>query len=141
MLSIPRAGSNYFRFIQEKKLPGADIAEGLTYKIDPKRTKYGLFLGQAHRRVGEETYPYNIKPQDMVRHGFVFGQTGRGKSFFVFNLLTQLIKYYSDIKFMILDPKGEYARLFAKREDVVVFIIDSEVAPLGINIFKIIEDV
>jgi len=141
LMSIPRSGNNYFRLVKEKYIPGAEIIESLSYKINTNRTKHGLYLGHQHRNITGESYPYHIKPQDLVRHGFVFGQTGRGKSFFVFNLLIQLMKYYSDIKFMILDPKGEYARLFADREDVTVFIIDSEVAPLGINIFKILENV
>ncbi len=141
IMSVPRAGRNFFRLIQEKFIPGSNIIEGLSYKIPIDRTKHGLYLGEIYQKVSGKSYPFYIKPQDLVRHAFVFGQTGRGKSFFVYHLLTQLIEFYPDIKALILDPKGEYARLFAKREDTIVFIIDSKVAPLGINIFKILEDV
>ncbi|MHA1364931.1 MAG: ATP-binding protein [Candidatus Heimdallarchaeota archaeon] len=141
VMSIPRSGRNFFRLLSEVKIPGAKITEGLTYKIDTRRTKRGLYLGESFRKLDEETYPLFIKLQDLIRHAFIFGQTGRGKSFFVYNLLSQIQKFYHDIKFLILDPKGEYGRLFGRKEDTKILIAGSEIAPLGINIFKLLEDV
>jgi len=141
VMSIPRSGRNYFRLLSEGKIPGAKIIEGFTYKIDTRRTKHGMHLGDIFYKVGETQYPYFIKPRDLVRHLFIYGQTGRGKSFFIYNLLAQLVKLYTDIPILICDPKGEYGRLLCEREDTIVFSIGSEVNPIGINIFKITDNI
>lgn len=141
IMSIPRSGKNYFALMRERFIPGTDFLEGNAYKIPTERTKYGLHLGEIFRKISERSYPYYIKPQDLLTHVFIYGPTESGKSFFVYSLLSHINKFYPDINFIVLDPKGEYARLFVKKEDVIVFIIDSQVAPLGINIFKLLDDV
>ncbi len=138
-MSIPRSGKNYFRLIKEKYIPGTEIVEGTSYKIPIERTIGDWYLGKVYRKIGQESYPYYLTPNVLTRQGLVVGQTGRGKTFFIYNLLKQIYKHNPDIHSVIFDLKGgEYTRLFAK--DAVVFIPGSEMNPLGINIFRINED-
>ncbi len=137
-MSIPRSGRNYFRLIKEKFIPGIEIMEGSSYKIPIERTIGDWYLGKVYRMLGQESYPYYITPNILNQQGLLIGQTGRGKTFFMYKLLEQMNKFNPEIHCCIFDLKGgEYSRFFAKKS--LVLIPGSEEAPLGINIFRINE--
>jgi hypothetical protein len=74
--------------------------------------------------------------KDLSRHMAVFGMTGEGKSRFIFNLLKQF--YDNNVKFLIIDPKGEYLYpIHSFCDDFIYLKPGSDQFPWGINIFQI----
>jgi len=71
-----------------------------------------------------ETFLFNLE---------IIGMIGRGKTYLVASIIEQLLEI--DIGCIILDLKGEYARLFINEPNVVVYTIGGP-APLGINLFE-----
>ncbi len=74
--------------------------------------------------------------KDLSRHMAVFGMTGEGKSRFIFNLIRQF--HENHVKFLIIDPKGEYLYPIQSFCDDFIYIKPgSEQFPWGINLFQI----
>jgi hypothetical protein len=66
----------------------------------------------------------------------VFGMTGEGKSRFIFSLIKEF--YQKDVKFLIVDPKGEYIYpIQSFCNDFIYIKPGSETFPWGINIFQV----
>ena len=98
----------------------------------------GLFLGiNIHR--GNET-PVRILDEDRLRHFYILGQTGTGKSVALKNMIQQDIENGEGVCFV--DPHGEdlediLTRIPQNRmDDVIVFDPSDLQRPLGINMLE-----
>jgi len=80
--------------------------------------------------------PALLAGKDLSRHMAVFGMTGEGKSRFIFSLIKEF--YQKDVKFLIVDPKGEYIYpIQSFCNDFIYIKPGSETFPWGINIFQV----
>lgn len=78
-------------------------------------------------------YPFRVKRNELLRHVFILGPTGTGKSTLLLNLLVQI--QAAGIPFMAFDFKRNYRCLLRAQgsENVIVFTVGRNTAPLSIN--------
>lgn len=83
-----------------------------------------------------------IKDQDRLRHMYILGQTGSGKSFFLFSQILQDI--YRGKGVCVLDPHGPDIENLLKKipphreKDVIYFNAADFERPIGINVLQIL---
>jgi hypothetical protein len=89
---------------------------------------------------GLDAYPWRIRRSELLRHVFLLGPTGTGKSTFILGLLLQLLA--DSRNFMVFDFKRNYRCLLHGVEGIfraprgrrlVVFTVGRDVAPLSLN--------
>jgi len=89
---------------------------------------------------GLDAYPWRIRRSELLRHLFLLGPTGTGKSTFILGLLQQLLA--DSQNFMVFDFKRNYRCLLHAAEGIfhapcgqrlVVFTVGRDVAPLALN--------
>lgn len=82
---------------------------------------------------GMAPYPVRIRRNELLRHVFILGPTGTGKSTLLLNLLVQILQ--RGVPFMVFDFKRNYRTLLRARgyEDVVVFTVGRTAASLQLN--------
>lgn len=78
-------------------------------------------------------YPFRVRRNELLRHIFILGPTGTGKSTLLLNLLVQI--QAAHIPFMVFDFKRNYRCLLHAdgNEALVVFTVGRNTAPLAIN--------
>lgn len=78
-------------------------------------------------------YPFRVKRNELLRHVFILGPTGTGKSTLLLNLLVQVLA--AGVPFMVFDFKRNYRSLLAAahHDDLVVFTVGRDTAPLQMN--------
>lgn len=82
---------------------------------------------------GITPYPARIRRNELLRHTFILGPTGTGKSTLLLNLLTQILA--AGVPFMVFDFKRNYRTLLCApgHDDLVVFTVGRATAPLQLN--------
>ncbi|MFX1474413.1 MAG: ATP-binding protein [Promethearchaeota archaeon] len=99
------------------------------FELPPRRkSQIDLFKAMKGKRV---LYPVGIDLEHLTTHMIVAGQTGKGKTRFVANLIKQ-IKNHTDVGITIFDWKGEYRGIID-----TVYRIGLEECPLKINLFEV----
>ncbi|MBD3189945.1 MAG: DUF87 domain-containing protein [Candidatus Heimdallarchaeota archaeon] len=125
-------------FSLKTNLPSSSI-EIDDYRYEVMRTKQGRwFIGNQYYSPQIQT-PFYLDPCDLNQQALVCGPTGRGKSYFILELLACQRKHNPEIHFLLFDLKGEYVRFFGKDPSTLIIIPGSKEAPLGLNIFQIDE--
>ena len=78
-------------------------------------------------------YPFRVRRNELLRHVFILGPTGTGKSTLLLNLLVQI--QAARIPFMVFDFKRNYRCLLRATgsESLIVFTVGRNTAPLSIN--------
>ncbi|MBV8518808.1 MAG: ATP-binding protein [Acidobacteria bacterium] len=78
-------------------------------------------------------YPFRVKRNELLRHIFILGPTGTGKSTLLLGLLVQI--QAARIPFMVFDFKRNYRCLLRAtgNESLAVFTVGRNTAPLSIN--------
>lgn len=111
-----------------------------------KKTKPCLALATGHKLIlGENIHqgkrtPVSLSPEQRLRHMYVIGATGTGKSTLLFNLINQDIQSGSGIA--VLDPHGDLIEKILgsvpeNRVDDVILIDPSDTDhPVGLNILS-----
>ena len=95
-----------------------------------------LHLGTEHAYGGARR-PFSVPTDTLLRHAFVIGQTGVGKTTFLLNLLGQLIEQGAGVGF--LDPHGHAAEALLeliprRRTRGVVYLRPTDIGrPIGMN--------
>lgn len=91
-----------------------------------------VFMGWVHYN-NKDMYPFGIKPMELVQHTSLVGRTGSGKSNAGYLLASNLTK--SGIPWLCLDWKQSWRRLrnIPHLQDLRVYTIGRNVAPLRIN--------
>jgi hypothetical protein len=82
---------------------------------------------------GIPPYPFRVGRNELLRHVFILGPTGTGKSTLLLGILVQLLA--ARVPFMIFDFKRNYRCLLraSGSPDLVVFSVGRKTAPLAIN--------
>lgn len=113
-------------------MPGAET------KGHDGKTKRNLFLGtNKHRNIDTPIY---VTPEDRLRHFYVIGQTGTGKSTMLRNMIIQDIKNGDGVCF--IDPHGSdvqdiLAHIPKERyEDVIYFDPSHTDRPMALNMLE-----
>lgn len=128
-----------FHFPDQGNIPTTQLERQLSKQVDGPRNisdegvtlGYNIFRG-AKKRI-------NIAPEDRLRHMYVIGQTGTGKSQFIFNLAVQ--DMLNGEGFAYIDPHGDDAvKLLGmvpkeRAEDIIYFCPADMDYPLGLNLF------
>lgn len=99
----------------------------------------GLKLGEnIYRGVRKDVF---IKDKDRLRHTYILGRTGTGKSAFLFSLILQDIKNGHGV--CVLDPHGDLAESLLyhipreRADDVIYFDPGGDLEmPMGLNLFE-----
>src|SRR5207244_11955223 len=78
-------------------------------------------------------YPFRVRRNELLRHVFILGPTGTGKSTLLLNLLVQI--QAAGIPFMVFDFKRNYRCLLraARSDQLIVFTVGRKRAPLAIH--------
>lgn len=103
----------------------------------------GIWLGSANFR-GLSKDVYIKQGEDRMRHVYVVGQTGSGKSFVLQNMAIQ--DAYNGDGFAVIDPHGSMAEFVLERipheraEDVIYFNPSDYDRPLGLNIMDFYDE-
>lgn len=114
--------------LPQQAQPGVCRKYSAEFEVPPERlTEIALFKAMKNDRV---LYPVGIDLYHLTTHMVVVGQTGKGKTRFVGNLLQQVQKH-PDVGITILDWKGEYRSLMN-----TVYAVGTEDCPLRINLFE-----
>lgn len=113
-------------------MPGAET------KAYDGKTKQNLFLGtNKHRNINTPIY---VTPEDRLRHFYVIGQTGTGKSTMLRNMIIQDIKNGDGVCF--IDPHGSdvqdiLAHIPKERYEDVIYFDPSHVdRPMSLNMLE-----
>lgn len=98
-----------------------------------------LVLGNKHAWAGARR-TFEIGVEDLLRHAYLIGQTGTGKSTTLYNIAVQLIAAGEGVAF--IDPHGEEAEALLdaipsqRIRDVVYFNPQDEAHPIGVNLLE-----
>lgn len=137
-LTVDEAANLYHLPVQPRRHP--HIVSESTTLLPPPQTisHHGLFLGAAFYRGRYQ--PIYLSEQDRLRHVYLIGQTGTGKSTLFQSAILQDIMRGEGCCF--IDPHGEacewiLARIPAKRmSDVVLFDPGDSHGTLGLNLLE-----
>ncbi len=114
---------------------GTEVAPSTEFELPPE-LKGEIELGTVLTQAGQTAHQARIPLDVLVKHLFLTGMTGSGKTTSCFNLLMQL--YQLGIPFLIIEPvKSEYRTLLTAVQSLQVFTLgDEETAPFRLNIFE-----
>ena len=105
------------------------------YEYDPKRIVYFGATDARNKRI-----PFGIRAEDRMRHMYVIGKTGMGKSTLLENLAVQDIQNGEGMCF--IDPHGSSAEKLlefvpeSRIDDVVYFAPFDTEFPIGFNVME-----
>ncbi len=105
-------------------------------ELDESPESIRLFLNEFQGM----SQPVHIDPDDRMRHTYIMGQTGTGKSSLLENMIVQDIKAGRGLA--VIDPHGDMIDNILKRipreraEDVIVFDLLDRERPIGFNILQ-----
>lgn len=123
-------------FIQlpEKPFLAEDTAQPI-FEIPSYKENYSekeIVLGHIiqNDRILDE---FSIPLENFHYNTEIVGMIGRGKTYLTATIIEQILD--KEIGCLIFDLKGEYAKLFVKEKNVLVYTIGSP-APLGMNLFQ-----
>lgn len=115
--------------LPQRAQPGYLRKHTAEFELPPHRqTQITLFNVMKGNRV---LYPVGIDLEHLTTHMTVAGQTGKGKTRFVANLIKQ-IQQYSDVGISIFDWKGEYEGIID-----TIYRIGLEECPFKVNLFEV----
>jgi hypothetical protein len=101
-------------------------------------TEGGTFMGYAQYR--GERRPVHILPKDRMRHTYIIGRTGTGKSELLIEMIKQDISSGSGVG--VIDPHGDLIddtlRFIPpqRAEDVILFDPSDTARPMGLNLLE-----
>ncbi|MGL4985871.1 MAG: ATP-binding protein [Treponemataceae bacterium] len=132
--------------LPQTEVPGITLVEGVGFGLNQRNMSENtgniIKLGNIVQKGRVlENIPFNLTSSNLMKHTFIAGVTGSGKTTTCHNLLKE-----SGMNFLVLEPaKTEYRTLinnpdFADEKKVVVFTLGNEtLAPFRINPFEMIK--
>jgi hypothetical protein len=142
ILNTEELASIYHMPNEEVKTPHINWLLSREAPADAMVPQEGTWLGTARFR-GKEKDVY-IRSEDRMRHTYVIGQTGAGKSFVLQSMALQ--DAYAGNGFAVIDPHGSMAEYVLDRipheraEDVIYFNPADYERPLGFNIMDFYDE-
>ncbi|KKU80062.1 MAG: hypothetical protein UY05_C0015G0005 [Candidatus Peregrinibacteria bacterium GW2011_GWA2_47_7] len=137
---VPEELASFFHF-PSSRYNYTPIIKWLQYKVLPGPVDMptdGIWLGNnVYRGVVKEVH---MRPKDRMRHHYVIGQTGTGKSVFLGWMARQDIR--SGAGLCVVDPHGDLIDDLLnyvpkeRAKDVVIFDPSDQERPMGLNILE-----
>ncbi len=129
-----------FHIPDETNIPTSQLERQTSKQIDGPRNfmKEGILLG--HNVFRGNKRAVTLGDDDRLRHAYIIGQTGTGKSVLLENLVLQDMA--AGKGFALVDPHGETAEKVLSRipedrlDDVIYFNPGNMEYPMGLNIFE-----
>jgi hypothetical protein len=137
-LTSAEAANLYHTPLQPKTLPALEATSSTRLPIPDNLSQDGLLVGFGAFRSARQ--PIRIAPQDRLRHTYLIGQTGTGKSTLFQSKILQDMEAGEGCAF--IDPHGEVIdwllpRIPAHRAgDVILFDPSDPEALLGLNLLE-----
>ena len=123
--------------VPRQEIQGITIREaapfGANYSVSGDPDKQIHIGNIIHKREVLEDAPFSISRNAMMKHGFICGITGSGKTNTLMHLLNE-----GGVPFMVIEPaKSEYRQLLRAIPDLRVFTLGNEsVSPFRLNPFE-----
>ena len=131
-LMLPSEAGPYF-WLPQMSL-GMKISLSAEFQT-PQPCDGGVVLGEVISLSGKTGHLVRVESDQLVKHVFVTGMTGSGKTTSCFSLLLQLNAIH--IPFLVIEPvKSEYRSLVKAVPGLQIFTIGAETAPFRLNIFE-----
>lgn len=95
----------------------------------------------AHTNYRDTKLPYQLRPADRLRHTYIVGKTGTGKSTLMESMILQDI--YAGEGVCVLDPHGEMVNRILERipvhrtQDVIMFDTGDREWPISLNLLEV----
>ncbi|MHA1310771.1 MAG: ATP-binding protein [Candidatus Helarchaeota archaeon] len=119
-----------FPSIERSNIPLFEIP---TEDLVNEKITIGTILFQDNK----ELFNVGIDIEDLRLNMFITGLIGMGKTSLVMNILKKLNKYYSNINWLVLDWKGDYAALIKEAPgEILILRPGTDEAPFQINMFN-----
>ncbi len=122
-------------------LPGVSTLKVRVAPLPGRLPRTGAVLGESVTPVRGEPLPIHLTDADRLRHAYVVGRTGTGKSTLLQNMTLQDIEAGRGVG--IIDPHGDLvenllSRIPAhRRHDVILFDPSDVDKPIGLNILDV----
>ena len=129
-LRLPLAGDG--------EVPGIDVVPLSYGYCPPVLPESGLKIGE--KRTPQGLFPVYQKEADRLRHTYILGQTGTGKSTLMSTMAIQDIEAGHGVS--VLDPHGDLIEDLlsavprARRDDVILFDLTDSKHPIGLNLLE-----
>lgn len=125
--------------LPQKEVPGLILKEGVGFGLNEKKIEKEatINLGVMVQKGRDlENVPFFLSKDSMVKHTFIAGVTGSGKTTTCHRLLSE-----AGMPFLVIEPaKTEYRTLISKDKELMVFTLGNEtIAPFRINPFELIK--
>ena len=139
-IMVPEELASFFHF-PNSKYNYTPVIKWLEYKVLPAPIDLpteGILLGFNVFR--GERREVRIKPKDRMRHHYVIGQTGTGKSAFLSTMVRQDMANGDGV--CVIDPHGDLIDELLhyvpkeRAKDVIVFDPSDQERPMGLNILE-----
>ncbi len=138
LLNTEELASIFHLPLKNTETPNILWLEAKLAPAPPNIPKEGILLGHNIYR-GIKT-PIHILPEDRLRHMYIVGKSGGGKSKFIGNMAVQDVLNGDGI--CVIDPHGDLAEEVLERipparaEDVIIFNPSDLERPLGLNLLE-----
>lgn len=125
-------------------IPGLDILNVRVVQMPARLSETGTVIGESVVPVQGRTLPFRISTDDRLRHTYIVGRTGTGKSTLLENMVLQDIEAGYGVA--VIDPHGDLVQHILERipahrqHDVVLFDPSDTERPIGFNLLDV-EDV
>lgn len=96
------------------------------------------FIGKTNYRAAQDIY--GIRPEDRLRHAYIIGKTGMGKSALLENMIVSDIKAGKGVG--VIDPHGDLAEAVLRNvpknrtNDVIIFDPSDQEFPIAFNLLE-----
>lgn len=133
--------ASIFHFPNQKDIPTSSVKRLAVKQVDgpAEEVEGGLVLGINEFRDQEKVI--RLGDKDRLRHTYIIGQTGTGKSVMLKNLAYQDL--VAGRGFALIDPHGDLAESLLglvpedRLDDVIYFNPNDRNSPIGLNIFEL----
>ena len=133
--------ASIFHFPNQKDIPTSSVKRLAVKQVDgpAEEVEGGLILGTNEFR--DQVKTIRLSDKDRLRHTYIIGQTGTGKSVMLKNLAYQDL--VAGRGFAMIDPHGDLAEGLLglipedRMDDVIYFNPNDRNSPIGMNIFEL----
>lgn len=131
---LPGPPANELSFLPVRR--NRSVPAILPFKYKPQKSELALFMNE-HQGIAQ---PIQMGTEDRMRHMFIVGQTGTGKSTLMESMILQDIQSGKGIA--VVDPHGDMVDNVlgkipdSRMKDVIVFDLLEKDSPLGLNLIE-----